>query len=115
VDIVFKIVKGFIEAFRRITGIYYNIGVVEASINLEEFRKRVTISIFVKQTKIESFRIMSVRGESMIIVSKSLETDIHNKILDYMVRVLTTTKRVCSFLMKLLMLRLFPIIRSNGT
>ncbi len=86
VNIAFELVKNFVIGFRRTTGIYYNIGVVEPPINLEEFQKRVEVLVFVKRAQIESFRIMPVKEESIIVVGKPLEEYIRNKILDYVVK-----------------------------
>ncbi|RLF06082.1 MAG: hypothetical protein DRJ60_04815 [Thermoprotei archaeon] len=81
----FKLLKSFIVTYRRVTGTYYNIGVLEPPANLEEFNRRVKIRSVVIDGKLtDLYRIMPVKEDSLIIVKKLLERDIHNKILNHM-------------------------------
>jgi len=87
----FKLLKSFIVGYRRVTATYYSIGVLEPPANLEEFERRVEISIVVDGKIIDLYRIMPVKEDSFIIVKKPLERDVHNKILNHIMMELSST------------------------
>jgi len=90
-SIAFKLLKSFIIGFRRVTATYYNIGVIEPPANLEEFKKRVEVSIVAEGKIIDLFRIMPVKVGSFIVVKKPLKRDKHSKILNRVMRELSGT------------------------
>jgi len=82
----FRLLKNIIVGLRRITGIYYNIGVVEPPANLEEFKKRVEINVFMNGKLVDSYRVMPVKEDSIIVVGKHLDKETRSKILDYIAK-----------------------------
>jgi len=86
VNTAFKLLKSLIVGFRRITGIYYNMGVVEPPANLEEFEKRVEVTIIINNKIVDSYRFMPVKVDSIIVVGKRLEREVHSSILSYMIK-----------------------------
>jgi len=86
INTAFKLLKNLIVGFRRITGIYYNIGVVEPPANLEEFKKRVKIIVIINNKTVNSYWFMPVKVDSIIIVGKHLEREVYSAILSYMIK-----------------------------
>ena len=86
VDTAFKLLKILIVGFRRITGIYYNIGVVEPPANLGEFKKRVKVTVIINNKVVDSYQFMLVKENSMIVVGKQLGREVHSSILNYMIK-----------------------------
>ena len=87
----FKLLKSFIIGYRRTTATYYNIGVVEPPASLEEFKRRVKISVIVEGKIVDLYRFMPVKENSFIVVKKPLEKDKHSKILNHVIMELSGT------------------------
>ena len=85
VNTAFELLKALITGFRRITEMYYNIGVIEPPANLEEFERRVEVVAIIEGKPVNSYRFMPVKVDSMIYVGKQLEEGSRNKILGYMI------------------------------
>jgi len=87
--LAFNILKKLIISYRRITGDYYNIGVIQPPLNFEEFQKIVKMSIILNQEEYSSSWFMPMKEDSFIAVRQHLEQDICSKILASVNRELT--------------------------
>ncbi len=76
----FSFLKNLIITFRRITQDYYNIGVVEHPVNLEEFSRKVRMSIVHNNEDYSHATFMPIKEDSFISIAQSLEKQIHSEI-----------------------------------
>lgn len=78
---VFDVLKEVIINYRRVTGDYYNIGVIEPPWTYEEFQRKVKLSIIMNQKEYVSSHFMPVKEDSYIEVARHLEEDLRSKII----------------------------------
>ncbi len=80
--LAFETLKAVIIAFRRVTNDYYNIGVIEPPMNLEEFLKLATASLIVNHEEVKPWLTMWVKEDSFLSVAQGLEENLRIKILE---------------------------------
>lgn len=88
--LAFSILKKLIITYRRTADDYYNIGVIEPPLNLEEFQKKVKMSIILNEEEYSSLQFMPVKEDSFIAVARRLEENLRSKISASVIRELTS-------------------------
>jgi len=78
--LAFNVLKRVIIVYRRVTGDYYNIGVIEPPMNIEEFQKKVKMSVILGEETRSSSEFMPIKEDSYIVVAQRLEEDLRSKI-----------------------------------
>lgn len=76
----YNTLKKLIVSYRRTTGDYYNIGVIQQSVNFEKFQKAVRMSLVVDEQEYSSSQFMSVQEVSFISVKQGLDRQLHSNI-----------------------------------
>ena len=76
-------VKNIIISFRRVTNDYYNLGIIEPPINLEEFEQKVQMSIILDSQAYSSSRFMPVKEGSFISVKQPLNEKLRSEMMTF--------------------------------
>jgi len=82
----YNLLKNLIISLRRITGDYYNIGVIEPPMNFEEFQKKVKMSIVFNMREYSTSGFMPIKEDSWISVGQKLNEELHSAIVDSAIR-----------------------------
>jgi len=91
----YDVLKELIVSYRRITGDYYNIGVIQPPVNFEAFEKAVKMSLMIEGEEYAKRLFMPVQEKSFISVKQSLDKHLHSQILSVLKHL---TERKHSFL-----------------
>ncbi len=78
----YEVLKSIIIAYRRVKKDYYNIGVIEAPVNLDEFSTMTTVNLMLNNQVVKTTKMMSLREASELIVKLKLEENLLSKICD---------------------------------
>jgi hypothetical protein len=76
----YNTLKELIVSYRRTTGDYYNIGVIQQPVNLEAFKKAVRMSLVIDGQEYSSSRFMPIQEGSFISVKQGLDKQLHSNI-----------------------------------
>jgi hypothetical protein len=91
----YDVLKELTVSYRRITGDYYNIGVIQPPVNFEAFKKAVKMSLTIEGKEYAKRLFMPVQEGSFISVKQSLDKQLHSDILSELKHL---TERKHSFL-----------------
>ncbi|MCS7365651.1 MAG: hypothetical protein NDF54_09455 [archaeon GB-1867-035] len=83
VKLAYNVLKATLIAFRRITGVYYNMGEIDAPVNIEDFQRKCKAKAIVNRREIISLQFMPVKEDSFIEVRRSMDQNVHKRILKY--------------------------------